>query len=60
MGEADPIVFVVDDDTAIRQALDSLIRSIGLRVRSFATAQAGSGCACVPGAGCALAGVERS
>ena len=33
-----PIVFVVDDDPSMRPALESLIRSIGLRVRSFASA----------------------
>jgi FixJ family two-component response regulator len=33
-----PIVFVVDDDASIRQAMDSLIRSIGLRVKSFPSA----------------------
>jgi FixJ family two-component response regulator len=32
-----PIVFVVDDDTAIREALASLIGSIGLRVECFAS-----------------------
>jgi FixJ family two-component response regulator len=35
----DPIVFVVDDDQSVREALDSLIRSIGLRVETFASAQ---------------------
>jgi FixJ family two-component response regulator len=34
-----PIVFVVDDDTAIREALASLIASIGLRVECFASSQ---------------------
>jgi FixJ family two-component response regulator len=34
-----PIVFVVDDDASIRQAMDSLIRSIGLRVKSFPSAR---------------------
>ena len=34
-----PIVFVVDDDTAIREALASLIGSIGLRVECFASSQ---------------------
>jgi FixJ family two-component response regulator len=33
-----PIVFVVDDDPSMRPAMESLIRSIGLRVRSFASA----------------------
>ena len=34
-----PIVFVVDDDASVRPAIESLIRSIGLRVKSFASAQ---------------------
>src|SRR6267378_2956772 len=33
-----PIVFVVDDDPSMRPAMEGLIRSIGLRVRSFASA----------------------
>ena len=34
-----PVVFVVDDDAAVRESLDSLIRSIGLQVESFSSAQ---------------------
>jgi FixJ family two-component response regulator len=34
-----PIVFVVDDDLSVREALSSLIRSVGLRVETFASAQ---------------------
>jgi FixJ family two-component response regulator len=33
-----PIVYVVDDDSAVRNAVDSLIRSVGLKVRTFASA----------------------
>jgi FixJ family two-component response regulator len=33
-----PIVFVVDDDASLREGLSSLIRSIGLRVETFASA----------------------
>ncbi|RKP55880.1 DNA-binding response regulator [Pararobbsia silviterrae] len=33
-----PIVFVVDDDLSLREALDSLFRSVGLRVESYASA----------------------
>jgi FixJ family two-component response regulator len=36
MTEADPIVLVVDDDPSIRDALTSLIRSVGLRVETCA------------------------
>src|SRR5271154_2246026 len=34
-----PIVFVVDDDEAVREALASLVRSTGLQVEVFASAQ---------------------
>jgi FixJ family two-component response regulator len=33
-----PIVFVVDDDLSVREALRSLIRSVGLRCETFASA----------------------
>jgi FixJ family two-component response regulator len=39
MTEVDAIVFVVDDDESIRGALKSLIRSVGLRVETFASAK---------------------
>jgi len=39
MKEPDPIVFVIDDDRLIRDGLQSLVRSVGLRVETFASAQ---------------------
>ncbi|AYD02513.1 response regulator [Neorhizobium sp. NCHU2750] len=33
-----PIILVVDDEPLVRQSLDSLLRSVGYRVRTFATA----------------------
>lgn len=39
MKEQEPIVFIVDDDRQVRDGLHSLIRSVGLRVESFASAQ---------------------
>jgi FixJ family two-component response regulator len=33
-----PIVFVIDDDALIREGIQSLIRSIGLRVETYASA----------------------
>jgi FixJ family two-component response regulator len=39
MTSEDPIVFVVDDDRAIREAMMSLLASVGLRVETFGTAQ---------------------
>lgn len=37
--EAESVVFVVDDDAPFREAVSSLIRSVGLQVRCFQTAQ---------------------
>ena len=37
--EADAIVFVVDDDPAIRASLANLLRSVGLAVETFGSAQ---------------------
>jgi len=39
MSEKRAIVFVVDDDASVREGLGSLIRSAGLRVETFASAQ---------------------
>ena len=39
MSKMVPLVYVVDDDTSVREALSSLIRSAGLRVETFASAQ---------------------
>ena len=37
---ADSMVFVVDDDASMRESLSSLLRSVGLRVELFSSAQA--------------------
>ena len=39
MKDADAIVFVVDDDPSIREAIESLLKLAGLRVETFGTAQ---------------------
>ena len=39
MHEDNPCVFVVDDDRSMRESLSSLIRSTGLNVQTFASAQ---------------------
>jgi len=39
MKEPDPIVFVIDDDALIRDGIHSLVKSVGLRVETFASAQ---------------------
>ena len=40
MPESKPIVFVVDDDLSVREALQSLVGSAGFNVEAFASAQA--------------------
>ena len=37
-GEAETLVFVVDDDASVRQALTSLLQSVALRVEAFGSA----------------------
>ena len=39
MTEAETMVFVIDDEVAMREALQSLIRSVGLSVKTFASAR---------------------
>ena len=39
MKDPQPIVFVIDDDAAMRNALNSLIRSVGLQVELFGSTQ---------------------
>ncbi len=37
--DTEPVVFVIDDDASVREALAGLLRSVGLRVTLFATTQ---------------------
>ncbi len=39
MKDSGPIVFIVDDDESVRKALKRLIKSVGLNVETFVTAQ---------------------
>ena len=39
MIEQQPVVFVVDDDASVRGAIENLLRSLGLAVQTFASAQ---------------------
>ena len=39
MTRADAVVFVVDDDAAMRRSLENLLRSVGLHVLAFGSAQ---------------------
>src|ERR1700754_1044658 len=48
--EIEATVFVIDDDQSMRAALKTLIRSVGLRVETFASAQEFlQCCSAVPG-----------
>ena len=38
MQNEDPLVYIVDDDVAVREALRGMIRSMGLRCETFASA----------------------
>jgi FixJ family two-component response regulator len=38
MMEAEPMVFIVDDDASVRKSLERLVRSVGLRGETFASA----------------------
>ena len=38
MKEPEPIVFIIDDDRMVREGLQSLVKSVGLRVEAFASA----------------------
>ena len=40
MAHQNPIVFVVDDDVSVREALEALIRSEGFETETFASAEA--------------------
>ena len=39
MSDNNPVVFVIDDDPSVRDALDSLIRSVALNVQSFTSTE---------------------
>lgn len=39
MSDTDAVVFVIDDDRSLREAIKSLIRSVGMQVETFASAQ---------------------
>jgi FixJ family two-component response regulator len=39
MSTPDSVVFVIDDDASVRDAIQSLMRSVGLHVESYASAQ---------------------
>jgi len=51
MSDAEPTIFVIDDDPSVRQSLESLIKSVDWRVRTYGSAQEflGSGQLDAPG-----------
>lgn len=53
-----PIVFVVDDDAAIRDSLESLLRSAGLRVRAHASCESFLASEDLAGTGCLILDVD--
>lgn len=53
-----PIVAVVDDDEAVRSALDNLLQSLGLEVATFASAEAFLASAACTSAACLIADVQ--
>jgi FixJ family two-component response regulator len=52
--EEDGTVFVVDDDDAVRRSVERLIRSVGLRVETFGSAQEFLECAPPGGPACVV------
>src|SRR5579871_834847 len=37
MNDDDPIVFLIDDDAAVRLAIESLLLSVGMRIESYSS-----------------------
>jgi FixJ family two-component response regulator len=58
MEEEKAVVFVIDDDAAMRDSLQSLVRSVGLDVRSFGSAQEFLQAKRPDGAGCLVLDVR--
>lgn len=58
MTKREPVVYVVDDDSAVRESLDSLIRSVGIGVRTFASSQAFLHSAPPDGPGCLVVDIR--
>jgi RNA polymerase sigma factor (sigma-70 family) len=58
MTENQPVVYIVDDDEGVRESLDYLIRSIGLAVRTFASARDFLSCTLQNAAGCLVLDVR--
>src|ERR1700727_1049773 len=53
-----PTVFIVDDDSDVRESLQELLESVGLRSQSFSTAQAFLGVGRADGPSCLILDVR--
>lgn len=51
---AEPTVFIIDDDADVRDALDALLRSVGLRAESFGSTEAFAASGRLGAPGCLL------
>jgi FixJ family two-component response regulator len=60
MTQPDAVVFVVDDDAGVRESLGNLLRSVGLRVEVFASAQEFLGSSRANAPGCLVLDVRLS
>jgi FixJ family two-component response regulator len=54
MNPAEPLVYVVDDDLSVRTALERLLKSAGLTVKTFASAREFLDCATSEWSGCLI------
>lgn len=56
--ESSPVVYIVDDDRSVRAALEDLLASVGLRVRTFGSTQEFLGSAMEDAPGCLVLDVR--
>lgn len=59
-GNGEATVFLVDDDADIRDALDALLRSVGLKVETFSSVEVFRGSGRIGAPGCLLLDVRLS
>ena len=55
-----PLIAIVDDDDALRNSLDNLIRSVGFRAQGFASAEAFLQSQCAPETACLILDVRMT
>lgn len=56
--ESEPVVFIVDDDASVRKGLERLVRSVGLRGKTFASAPEFLQCGASDGPSCLVLDVR--